>query len=63
MGGTLTPLTELDGELLIDHCHLVATRVRLTEAGRLIPGETGTPSAGVGPGQSEGPIPLLSANG
>ena len=39
MGGTLTPSSEADGEALIDHCHLVTSRARLTEAGRLLPGE------------------------
>jgi hypothetical protein len=63
MGGTLTPRTELDGEILIDHCHLVASRVRLLEAGRLIPGDTGTPSAGDGSDRLDRPVPLISANG
>jgi cellulose synthase (UDP-forming) len=39
MGGTLTPLTEVDGEALIEHCHVVSSRTRLTESGRLVPGE------------------------
>jgi cellulose synthase (UDP-forming) len=38
MGGTLTPVTEADGDALIEHCHVVTSRVRLTEAGRLDPG-------------------------
>jgi len=45
MGGTLTPMTEADGEALIEHCHVVTARARLTDAGRL------APSAGVGTGQ------------
>jgi cellulose synthase (UDP-forming) len=39
MGGTLTPLTDWDGEVLIEHCHVVSSRSRLTESGRLVPGE------------------------
>ncbi len=39
MGGTLTPLTEGDGEALIEHCHVVTSRARLTESGRLTPGQ------------------------
>jgi cellulose synthase (UDP-forming) len=48
MGGTLTPKTEADGEVLIDHCHLVTSRARLTEAGRLLPvsGVGGAPAEG-----------------
>ena len=38
MGGTLTPATRADGEALIEHCHVVTARVRLTDAGRLAPG-------------------------
>jgi hypothetical protein len=38
MGGTLMPLTEADGEALIEHCHVVTSRARLTESGRLLPG-------------------------
>jgi cellulose synthase (UDP-forming) len=38
MGGTLTPMTEADGEALIEHCHVVSSRTRLAEAGRLVPG-------------------------
>jgi cellulose synthase (UDP-forming) len=37
MGGTLTPVTEADGEALIEHCHVFTSRTRLTETGRLIP--------------------------
>ena len=45
MGGTLTPMTEADGEALIEHCHVVTARARLTDAGRLVP------SGGAGAGQ------------
>jgi hypothetical protein len=38
MGGTLTPVTEADGDALIEHCHVVTSRARLTESGRLDPG-------------------------
>jgi cellulose synthase (UDP-forming) len=37
MGGTLSPVTEWDGEMLIEHCHLVTSRERLIEWGRLLP--------------------------
>jgi cellulose synthase (UDP-forming) len=37
MGGTLTPLSEADGVALIEHCHVVSSRARLTESGRLTP--------------------------
>jgi cellulose synthase (UDP-forming) len=37
MGGSITPLTESDDEVLIEHCHLVMSRNRLAEAGRLQP--------------------------
>ena len=40
IGGTLVPLTPLDGELLIEHCHVVSSRTRLTEVGRLAPRAT-----------------------
>ncbi len=49
MGGTLTPLTESDGETLIEHCHVVSSRVRLTESGRLLPGPAVVPGAIVDP--------------
>ncbi len=38
MGGTLIPVTEADGDALIEHCHVVTSRARLTESGRLDPG-------------------------
>ena len=41
MGGTLTPATEVDGERLIEHCHVVSSRARLLESGHLNPAETG----------------------
>ena len=37
IGGTLVALTAKDGEALIEHCHVVSSRVRLTEMGRLGP--------------------------
>jgi cellulose synthase (UDP-forming) len=37
MGGTLSPVTDWDGEMLIEHCHLVTSRERLIEWGRLLP--------------------------
>ena len=43
MGGTLTPVREIDGELLIEHCHVVTTRARLLESGRLSPEVAGRP--------------------
>jgi cellulose synthase (UDP-forming) len=67
MGGTLVPMTETDGEVLIDHCHLVTSRHRLTEAGRLIPGapdeQSGDREDGAGTGPREDAVPLLSAQG
>lgn len=48
MGGTLTPVTEADGEALIEHCHVVSSRTRLAEAGRLLPGAP----VDVGPGSA-----------
>ena len=38
MGGTLVPSSEADGESLIEHCHVVSSRARLTGTGRLAPG-------------------------
>jgi hypothetical protein len=43
MGGTLTPVRSIDGELLIEHCHVVTTRARLMEAGRLSQEDAGRP--------------------
>ena len=40
IGGTLTPLTPVDAQVLIEHCHVVSSRTRLTEVGRLEPGAT-----------------------
>ena len=37
MGGTLVPSSEADGEALIEHCHVVSSRTRLTRTGRLAP--------------------------
>jgi cellulose synthase (UDP-forming) len=60
IGGTLTPLTEADGEALIEHCHVVSSRTRLTEAGRLspAPATTSTRRPAV-----DGPAEPLSAHG
>jgi cellulose synthase (UDP-forming) len=68
MGGTLTPMSDADGEVLIDHCHLVASRNRLTEAGRLLPGGLADASPGgagsaAGTGSGDDTVPLLSAHG
>ncbi len=68
MGGTLTPMGQADGEVLIDYCHLVASRNRLTEAGRLIPGAPDTVSTGptgsvAGADRGDDTVPLLSAHG
>ena len=38
VGGTLVPETSPDGHALIELCHLVNSRARLTESGRLEPG-------------------------
>jgi cellulose synthase (UDP-forming) len=43
MGGTLTPVSESDGRALIEHCHVVSSRNRLTESGRLVPAATALP--------------------
>jgi cellulose synthase (UDP-forming) len=43
MGGTLAPVAEADGEALIEHCHVVSSRARLTETGRLVPTATTDP--------------------
>jgi cellulose synthase (UDP-forming) len=56
MGGTLVPVTEADGEALIEHCHVVTSRTRLTETGRLIP----DPAAAV-PGPRAEPATSQSA--
>ncbi len=37
VGGTLAPETPEDGLALIEHCHVVSSRARLTESGRLVP--------------------------
>ncbi len=57
MGGTLTPVREIDGERLIEHCHVVTTRARLVESGRIVPGEAGR-TAVLAPGSEP-----LSASG
>ena len=35
IGGTLEPRTPEDGHALIEHCHVVSSRARLTESGRI----------------------------
>jgi cellulose synthase (UDP-forming) len=60
MGGTLVPVTQADDEALIEHCHVVTSRARLTAAGRLVPAPGGDPTPGVGPAPVERP---LSAHG
>lgn len=57
MGGTLTPVTESDGAALIEHCHVVSSRNRLTEIGRLLP-TTVIPER---PAVPEPAVPPLSA--
>jgi hypothetical protein len=37
MGGTLVPDGQADAEVLFEHCYVVSSRHRLTEAGRLAP--------------------------
>ena len=37
MGGTIVPETDSDAEILVEHCHVVSSRSRLTAAGRLLP--------------------------
>ncbi|MGD0392026.1 MAG: glycosyltransferase family 2 protein [Acidimicrobiales bacterium] len=46
MGGTLFPASDADGEALIEHCHVVSSRSRLTDAGRLVPGGPAAPIGG-----------------
>ncbi len=60
MGGTLTPVTESDGEVLIEHCHVVMSRARLTEAGRLVPDAEVIPRR---PDEVPAPAERLSAHG
>jgi cellulose synthase (UDP-forming) len=38
VGGTLEPYAPEDGRALIEHCHVLSSRARLTESGRLEPG-------------------------
>ncbi len=67
MGGTITPVSEADGEALIEHCHVVSSRTRLTESGRLSPapaeaGQTAPAEAGqTAPGKRA--TPRLAAHG
>jgi hypothetical protein len=36
IGGTVVPVGEQDREALVEYCHVVAARSRLTESGRLL---------------------------
>ncbi len=60
MGGTLTPATEVDGERLIEHCHVVSSRARLMESGRLSPDDAERPTLAAVPDAGSEP---LSAHG
>jgi hypothetical protein len=42
LGGTLEPRTSEDSHALIEHCHVVSSRARLTESGRLEPAPPGS---------------------
>ncbi len=59
MGGTLTAHHELDADALIEHCHVVSSRARLTESGRLSPAALEVPD----PSSLEEEGPHLSAHG
>jgi cellulose synthase (UDP-forming) len=59
MGGTLTPLTDADGETLIEHTHLVMSRARLAEAGRLL----SAPDTAAGDDAADAEAQVLSAHG
>ena len=64
MGGTLTAVTDEDAEVLIEHCHVVTSRTRLTESGRLAPPPpVGVPDRSVGAavGRSADPVPRQAA--
>jgi hypothetical protein len=50
IGGTLEPRTPEDGHALIEHCHVVSSRARLTESGR-IEATTTAAQASVGSGE------------
>jgi cellulose synthase (UDP-forming) len=60
MGGTLRPLGQADLEALIEHCHVVSARARLTESGQLSPAD---PPADGGQTDNERIQPHLSALG
>jgi hypothetical protein len=63
MGGTLTPLTDADGETLVEHTHLVMSRARLAEAGRLLSGPDTGAGVGAGDEATEPDEQVLSAHG
>jgi len=60
MGGTLTPVREVDGELLIEHCHVVTTRARLLESGHLSTEDAGRPLMALVPDLDEEPLSASS---
>jgi cellulose synthase (UDP-forming) len=60
MGGTITPVGEADGEALVEHCHVVSSRARLTESGRLSPAPAVVPVQAA-PGDRA--TPRLAAHG
>jgi hypothetical protein len=53
-------VTQADDEALIEHCHVVTSRARLTAAGRLVPAPGGDSIPEVVPAPVERP---LSAHG
>ncbi|MGA2837849.1 MAG: glycosyltransferase family 2 protein [Acidimicrobiales bacterium] len=55
VGGTLAPKTTEDGHALIEHCHVVSSRARLTQAGRLEPDVTVNPET-IGTGRAMGRV-------
>ncbi len=65
IGGTLAPVTAADAEALIEHCHVVISRRRLTESGRLQRGEQPVGAAPVPARRADGPsvAPALRAHG
>ncbi len=60
MGGTLTPCSPVDGEALVEHCHVVSSRLRLTQSGRLQPAPAGVEA---GHATDAVPGPRLTAHG
>jgi cellulose synthase (UDP-forming) len=60
MGGTITPVGQADGMALVEHCHVVSSRTRLTESGRLSPAPAVVTGQGA-PGDRA--TPRLAAHG